>query len=863
MRPARLATRGLVWRRWPVFAIALSASLWLSPCDAQSAATLPTDIPAQALDPALMEFARQSQLQLIYVSKVVIGRTTKGAPAGLTPISTLGRLLDGTGLSYEFLNARTVRIFAPVRSGATRPRALRNGGERPEARPDGSESVPIAEIVVTSSASNVPVGNVPASLAVWSQESMDASGIRDVVDIAALTPGTFLTLNSVVGSDLLLNIIIRGIAPAGGGTPTTGVYIDDTPVQVPNELNSVLDVPLPVTFDLNRVEILRGPQGTLAGDGSEGGLVRFVMNQPSLTTFSGRVRTGLATTERGSVSYDVGAAAGGPIIDGIVGFRASALVRNEGGFIDHVNPADGTIVEANSNWSRTRAVRAAVAWAPSEAFSVTPSIHYQTVTVHDAPVYFVSMSDPTAGVFRNGKLLLQPADTTFYMPSIKAEVALGAADLTSVTSMFERTGSITVDLTDRSCCFSNRTTAGLDTSLADVVPQYVSLWQSGFSQVVRLSSKDPTRRVGWLAGVQFARSRQHEVVDTPATRGAIETGSYGTFDYRDTEAEYDAFANADLKLTPRLTVSGGLRLGRATHDSVHYLSGVFRKSVAPFYTGDGSDGTITPRLGAAFQASADTLYYASIASGYRVGGLNAHIPASCNYAVPQSFKPETLWNYELGAKLSRLGNRLQLDGSVFHVVWRDLQQYINLPCGWGDVENAGAAASDGFDFSVRAAPGENITVGLALEYAHARHIQNVDRLGFTVVQSGDALGQAAVAPFPWSGVTSIEWHPAVTERGIITLRADDAYQRGNPGPFWSDNPAAISYGVIRRHNPSTNLLNLRVGIRAGHADAWLYVSNALNSHPVLSQIGAPGPPSAVAATTFRPRTVGLTANWLF
>src|ERR1700674_1481221 len=201
MRPARLATRGLVWRRWPVFAIALSAWLWLSPCGAQPAATLPTDIPAQALDPALLEFARQSQLQLIYVSKVVIGRTTKGAPAGLTPVATLGRLLDGTGLSYEFLNARTVRVFAPVRSGATRPRALRNGGERPEARPDGSESVPIAEIVVTSSASNVPVGNVPASLAVWSQESMDASGIRDVVDIAALTPGTFLTLNSVVGSD--------------------------------------------------------------------------------------------------------------------------------------------------------------------------------------------------------------------------------------------------------------------------------------------------------------------------------------------------------------------------------------------------------------------------------------------------------------------------------------------------------------------------------------------------------------------------------------------------------------------------------------------------------------------------------------
>ena len=183
------------------------------------------------------------------------------------------------------------------------------------------------------------------------------------------------------------DISIRGIDSAAG-TSTTAVYIDDTPVQSRHIGFGAYNV-FPALFDIDRVEVLRGPQGTLFGASAEGGAVRFLMPQPDLQQNSGYLRTEVASTKDGDPSYEVGAAAGGPIVSDVLGFRASVSYRRDGGWVDRVdytrpNPADplslpvyANTTESNSNWQETVTARAALKWQVGEALSVTPSIYYQ------------------------------------------------------------------------------------------------------------------------------------------------------------------------------------------------------------------------------------------------------------------------------------------------------------------------------------------------------------------------------------------------------------------------------------------------------------------------------------------------------
>ena len=196
------------------------------------------------------------------------------------------------------------------------------------ATPTAAESTPkgLQEIVVTATRHEEALSKVPISVTAFSQDAMDERGIKDFQDIVRYTPGVSID-NSGTNA-----ISIRGIS-SSAGAGTTGIYIDDTPIQM-RDIGFNPDDTLPKTFDLDRVEILRGPQGTLFGSGSEGGTVRYIMTQPSLTTSSTYVRSEASYTQYGSPSYEFGVAHGGPIIDDVLGFRASAWYRSDGGWID-------------------------------------------------------------------------------------------------------------------------------------------------------------------------------------------------------------------------------------------------------------------------------------------------------------------------------------------------------------------------------------------------------------------------------------------------------------------------------------------------------------------------------------------------
>src|ERR1700747_1460543 len=225
----------------------------------------------------------------------------------------------------------------------------------------------LQEVVVTATRREENLSRVPISVTALTQESLDDRGIKDFSEVARFTPGVNFD-NS--GTN---NISIRGISGTGGAG-TTGIYLDDTPIQM-RALAFNPDEALPKSFDLDRVEVLRGPQGTLFGSGSEGGTVRYITPQPSLSKTSVYARAELATTQGGDPSYEAGIAVGGPLIDNTLGARLSVWYRRDGGWIDHMDPYTQTVDDKNANHAESALVRLAFLWAPSDKWSVTPSIY--------------------------------------------------------------------------------------------------------------------------------------------------------------------------------------------------------------------------------------------------------------------------------------------------------------------------------------------------------------------------------------------------------------------------------------------------------------------------------------------------------
>jgi len=187
----------------------------------------------------------------------------------------------------------------------------------------------LEEIVVTATRHEEGLSRVPISVSAYTKDAMDIKGIKDIGDVARFTPGVAFDAGQTN------QISIRGISSTGG-SGTTGIYIDDVPIQVRN-LGFNADDALLKVFDLERIEVLRGPQGTLFGAGSEGGTIRYITTQPSLTKTSVYAKTETSYTQGGDVSYEGGVAAGGPIIDGTFGMRASVWYRRDGGWIDRVD----------------------------------------------------------------------------------------------------------------------------------------------------------------------------------------------------------------------------------------------------------------------------------------------------------------------------------------------------------------------------------------------------------------------------------------------------------------------------------------------------------------------------------------------
>ena len=232
-------------------------------------------------------------------------------------------------------------------------------------------STGVEEIVVTATRQSQNVNVVPLAVTAETQKNLDQQGVQRINDLAAIVPGFRISSQEGSGN---VNIAIRGVVQTTGAA-TTGFYLDEAPLQKRNGsgFNSQNGAPVPALFDLDRIEVLRGPQGTLFGGSSEGGTIRYIQAQPSLTHYSEYARGQYSGNAYGGPSYEAGAAVGGPIIQDKLGFRASVFARKSGGFIDLTSPFTQQVLLKDSNNGEEGSARLAITYAPTEHWTITGS----------------------------------------------------------------------------------------------------------------------------------------------------------------------------------------------------------------------------------------------------------------------------------------------------------------------------------------------------------------------------------------------------------------------------------------------------------------------------------------------------------
>jgi iron complex outermembrane recepter protein len=816
--------------------------------------SLSAEIPPQPLARALTAFTEQTGLQLIYVSALAKGRTSRAVAAGQSPRAALGSLLEGTGLDFEFLNDRTVKLFEQPRLAP--PSHL-------TAQTPVGPSI-LEAVVITATKREERLDQVPVSATVWSPEALSELNINSIADLAAYTPGVEYNYNAQWGPGVLTNLAIRGIVSTVG-TSTTGIYIDDAPIQA---RNGNFGNPYPVTFDLARVEILKGPQSTLFGAGAEGGAVRYITNMPSTTDFDSLSRADLEETEHGTLSYEAGVAVGAPLVDQLIGVRASAWYRQDGGYVDHVDPFTGASLDRYSNDARTQALRLGFALEPAEAVRIAPSVAYQQYRIADSPVFYEYLSSPSDGVLENGKLLRQPAKDAFGVASLKLEARFRRSTLTAESSYFDRTARATVDTSNEAGVvfyggFGNALGPAYPTSYSQAVPSFMSLRQIVLSQEIRLTSAAEDASLKWSTGLFYSRSRQVEGEDTYAIVQPMHPAVLTTDYYFDEIAS--GFGHLELRLVRWLKATVGVRVDHFESRFWQSGYGFAYQGIGPISSGSTDATPVTPEFDVDLQPTDQFLFYAKASKGFRIGGVNTPLPLQCGqHDIPTSYSSDSVWSYEVGTKDTLLDDRFQLAASAYYLRWSNIQEHEVPSCGFGFVANAGEAIGKGFDLSATAVLLDRLKLGLAVADIDVRYRSDVYLDNNTViVDRGTVVGGVPHVPAPWSGTAYARYQWPLQPGLDAYVRADEIVRSHNGGPFAELDTRSISYSPLYTADPATYLLNLQAGLVWPHATLKLFIDNAFDSLPTLQRNADAGSSSLIYAYTFRPRTVGITASWQF
>jgi iron complex outermembrane receptor protein len=696
----------------------------------------------------------------------------------------------------------------------------------------------LQEVVVTATRHEEVLSRVPISVTALTQETMDQKGIKDFQDIARFTPGVTID-NSATNA-----ISIRGIS-SSAGAGTTGIYIDDTPIQM-RSVGFNPDDALPKTFDLQRVEILRGPQGTLFGAGAEGGAVRYILTQPGVSSSSSYLRSELSYTQYGQPNYELGIAHGMPIIDGTLGVRGSIWYRADGGWIDRVDPTTRATVESHIDHAGTLVARLAALWQPADSFSVTPSVLYQNARKHDDSTYWPAYSNPGAGDFNTATPERIPNDDEYYLPALKLQWDFGKSQIISNSSYFHRKQNTAYQGTvyDLSYYQLAGVTFGLPCVPTGVLgtcpspplldgdgihlpagftnyqtPNTITNSQQSYVEELRWQSTDESSKWRWTLGAFWQLAKEGSIEELRDTQiipfftylyGIDPTSSsyYGPYYSCPTNVNYTAIPACDIYYNNnttfdrqiagygelsyaftdwfRLTV--GERVARTSFSLTHYSDGLENFGPSAKRANE-SETPNTPKVTASFQVGPNNLYYATYAKGFRVGGGNAPLPSYCDADLAAAGYPNGApLTYKSDSTQSyeigsknTLGQALRIATSVYYIKWNGIQQNLYV---------AGACGLQFTDnLGTAVAWGGDLQAELALGALHIDFATGYTSARFTKEApvgcdpTGAGTPGKASNGDAISGQAAIDYAPGVNPPFTVALGAEYGFKLGEHGAF--------------------------------------------------------------------------------
>src|SRR3984957_1926835 len=718
--------------------------------------------------------------------------------------------------------------------------------QSPPSTADVSKGPQLEEILVTARKTTERLQDIPMSLAVMTSEGIEKTGAITLEDLGRAVPG--LTIVSAAPGQN--SITLRGLS----GNYTVGFYLDDTPLTVGignAEQPSNFDMD-PALFDLDRVEVLRGPQGTLYGASSFGGTVRYITNQPNLNETHVTAKATLSDTDGGGFNQEVDALMNQPLIPGYAAVRAMVFERDYSGYIDRY-PTDPNNylaalpgpVERNVNSEHTYGGRIAIEGKPTDAFSATLAAYYQRTDL-GAPFTF----DSPPGSFDDpiqSRLVPEPSTDRVSLYTLTLQGDVRSVHLTSSTSYLDR---YVFDAEDdsRSLDFFFPQAAVYPSTL------YAEAGNHDFVEEVRGSgSAGPVHA---LAGLFYAHAVSYGTLNWPTTpQYAPSFGGepvyYNWNDFLDVQKA--AFGEVNIDIAPGLQATLGDRIYRQSQRYGVYINGVLNGGETPASYSTSEVSGSTPKYGLSYHVSPDVMTYATVSKGYREGGPLFPFPPTCNRDLanlglstpPTAYKPDSIWNYELGAKTQWIDHRLTINGALYYIDWTNIQQTITLPtCSFVFTGNFGTASSKGAEFEMNYDPTAALKLGLSFSYNEAK-------LTSTIPGAQGQVDQTLEYAPRWTGAVSAEY--------TRDISADtSAYLRGALSTT-SHEFATFDTTSIYRDIGGYSLLNLRLGVKHGPWHGGLFVSNALDKHaqtelPIANGIDVP---TQRAIALNRPRTIGL------
>jgi iron complex outermembrane recepter protein len=743
----------------------------------------------------------------------------------------------------------------------------------------------LTEIVVTAEKRASTVQSTPISITAFSGEQLQAQGVTNVMALAGQTPGISMRSSGPGQTELEM----RGMASSGGSSPTVGFYLDETPLTPPAaSLNGKVVID-PDLFDLNRVEVLRGPQGTLYGAGSMGGTIKLVTNAPDLKKFESNVEGILSNTDGGGLNGGANAMLSVPLIDDKLAIRMVVTDKHYDGWIDRIvvspfpaaaNPCAaysagtnvgctrGDVLGAphvkdvhNVNSQNLQSARISLLAKPNDDLTINTLFMYQRLTAGGYSEYDLPPGPTPVLAHYQPFDTREPFSDYFRLGSLTVAYDFGGATMTSNTSYWTREEKQSQDISE-----ALRSNFGVFYGVDILAPIVFTEDDKShqFSEEIRLASNG-NGSFSWLGGLFYSQlesifwDTNQAPAFAPASVGGAAANPLGiVYDaYNPYHVkQYAVFGEGSYLFTPHWKMTLGLRWYDyktqvdETQEGNLTASGNATPTIASYST---SASGFNPKVNFSWMPSKDLTVYASASKGFRPGGVNQPLPPFCQ-AQQETYGPDSIWDYELGEKARFLDQRITLNADFYYIRWSNVQQAINQACGYALTAVAGDAVSYGpeIELTVRMTPELTLDINGAYTTAHLTTVNSsTSQVSTTPLAPGTPITNIP----KYTESTSLTYTRPVSDNYSLVLRASNSLV----------GPVTDTSFTFTRLSPY-DLVALRAGLKSDHLSGYLFVDNLTNKIAELSTNTTTFSwivPSITRVATNRPRTIGIDLSYRF